>query len=81
MLFADEPTGNLDSKTSKETLQMFRQLNEEEGITVILVTHDPKIAAVARRNIRLADGLMESGAFNLDPPEPVAAGGKEVQHP
>src|SRR5205823_3897229 len=49
VLLADEPTGNLDSKTSVEILQMFRRLNEEEGRTVILVTHDPGVAATARR--------------------------------
>src|SRR5438270_10473719 len=49
LLFADEPTGNLDSKTSKEVLQMFQQLNAEEGITIILVTHDSNVAATARR--------------------------------
>ncbi|HYE21690.1 MAG TPA: ABC transporter ATP-binding protein [Tepidisphaeraceae bacterium] len=72
LLFADEPTGNLDSKTSKEILQMFRQLNEAEGITIILVTHDPNVAGTAGRNIRMADGLIESGAFN-DQPASVAA--------
>ena len=45
LLFADEPTGNLDSRTSEEVLRMFQQLNEEEGITIILVTHDPDVAA------------------------------------
>ena|SRR5450432_1640454 len=64
LLFADEPTGNLDSKTSKEVLEMFRQLNEEEGITIILVTHDAKVASTAKRNIRISDGLMEAGAFD-----------------
>jgi ABC-type lipoprotein export system ATPase subunit len=62
LLFADEPTGNLDSRTTKEVLEMFRKLNNE-GITVILVTHEPDVAAVARRNIRLHDGLIEAGAF------------------
>jgi ABC-type lipoprotein export system ATPase subunit len=61
LLFADEPTGNLDSKTSREVLQMFRQLNEDQGITIILVTHDPDVAAVAKRNINMRDGLIEAG--------------------
>jgi len=61
LLLADEPTGNLDSRTSEETLQMFRQLNEQEGITVILVTHDASVAAHARRTIHIRDGLIADG--------------------
>ena len=61
LLFADEPTGNLDSKTSEEILRMFQQLNAEEGITIILVTHDPGVAHHARRVIRIRDGLIEDG--------------------
>jgi ABC-type lipoprotein export system ATPase subunit len=63
LLFADEPTGNLDSKTSREVLQMFQRLNEEEGITIILVTHDSNVAATAKRAIRISDGLIEAGAY------------------
>ena len=63
LLFADEPTGNLDSKTSKEVLQMFDQLNREEGITIMLVTHDADVAAVAKRRIKMSDGLIEAGAY------------------
>jgi len=63
VLLADEPTGNLDSKTSAEILQMFRQLNEDEGLTIILVTHDAEVAATAQRVIRIRDGLIEAGAF------------------
>jgi ABC-type lipoprotein export system ATPase subunit len=65
LLFADEPTGNLDSRTSVEILEMFQQLNEEEGITIILVTHDANVAAHAKRTIRIRDGLIEEGAFEL----------------
>ena len=61
LLLADEPTGNLDSRTSVEILRMFQQLNAE-GITVILVTHDPTVASFAHRTIRIADGLIESDA-------------------
>jgi ABC-type lipoprotein export system ATPase subunit len=67
LLFADEPTGNLDSKTSKEVLQMFQRLNEEEAITIILVTHDADVARTAKRVIRISDGLMEAGAYNAEP--------------
>ncbi|MHB9074234.1 MAG: ABC transporter permease [Desulfobaccales bacterium] len=58
LLFADEPTGNLDSHTSEEVLQLFRQLNEEEGVTIILVTHDANVARHADRVIRISDGVM-----------------------
>jgi putative ABC transport system ATP-binding protein len=56
ILMCDEPTGNLDSRTSKEIIQLFRTLNQESGITVILVTHDPAVARVARRIVVLHDG-------------------------
>jgi ABC-type lipoprotein export system ATPase subunit len=64
LLFADEPTGNLDTRTSEEVLRMFQQLNEEDGITIILVTHAMEVAEHAKRSIRIKDGLIESGAFN-----------------
>jgi macrolide transport system ATP-binding/permease protein len=60
ILFADEPTGNLDSKTSEEVLELFRKLNEEEGVTIILVTHDANVARSARRIIRITDGMVEA---------------------
>jgi len=59
LLFADEPTGNLDSKTSDEVLKMFKELNQSEGITVVLVTHEMEIAQHAKRIIRLHDGRIE----------------------
>jgi len=59
ILLADEPTGNLDSRTSDEILQMFQQLNSVDGITILLVTHDPGVAHYARRIIRIKDGLLE----------------------
>ena len=59
LLLADEPTGNLDSRTSEEILQMFQQLNETEGLTIILVTHDPEVAHHAKRVIRIRDGLID----------------------
>ncbi len=60
LLFADEPTGNLDSKTSEEVLRIFGQLNEEEGVTIILVTHDPNVARHAKRIVRIRDGIIEA---------------------
>ncbi len=56
ILMCDEPTGNLDTRTSKEVIQLFRTLNQEVGITVILVTHDQDVARAAERIIVLRDG-------------------------
>lgn len=61
VLFADEPTGNLDSRTSREVLAMFQRLNREEGITIVLVTHDPEVARHAQRVIRIQDGIIQNG--------------------
>ena len=62
IVFADEPTGNLDSHTSEDVLRMFQQLNEEDRITIILVTHDPQVARHARRIIQIHDGVIVDGA-------------------
>ena len=72
ILFADEPTGNLDSRTSIEVLRMFENFNRDEGITIMLVTHDPNIAAHARRVIRIRDGVLEDPRAAMSPT--VAAG-------
>ena len=61
ILLADEPTGNLDSTTSVEVMNMFRDLNRKQGITVIFVTHDPKTAAFTDRAINMCDGLILDG--------------------
>ncbi len=66
VLFADEPTGNLDSRTSREVLAMFQRLNREEGITIVLVTHDAGVARHARRTIRIHDGIIREGVFSDD---------------
>jgi ABC-type lipoprotein export system ATPase subunit len=62
LVLADEPTGALDSKTSEEILRLFQQLNAEENITIVLVTHDPGVAGHAKRTIHIRDGLIANGA-------------------
>jgi ABC-type lipoprotein export system ATPase subunit len=61
LLLADEPTGNLDSRTSEEILAMFRELNRAQQITILLVTHDPGVAGHAERVIHIHDGLIANG--------------------
>lgn len=60
LILADEPTGNLDTKTGNEIMEVFKILNKEEGITIILVTHDPEVAEIANKIIHIRDGLIES---------------------
>jgi putative ABC transport system ATP-binding protein len=64
VLFADEPTGNLDSATSVEIMKLLTVLNEEHGITIAMVTHEPDIAAWTRRVVRFHDGSIESDEVN-----------------
>lgn len=56
LILADEPTGNLDQKVGREIISLFQSLNREKGVTVVIVTHDMNVAAVARRIVRLLDG-------------------------
>ena len=66
-LFADEPTGNLDSKTTVEIMDLLRALNTDKGITVIMVTHEDEVAACARRIIQVRDGLIFSDERKPEP--------------
>ncbi len=58
LILADEPTGALDTHTGQEIMNLFKRLNEEEGITIVVITHDPKIAAQCRRKVELRDGII-----------------------
>lgn len=73
LLLADEPTGNLDSHTSEEILAMFQELNRVDGLTIILVTHDPGVAHHAQRVIHIKDGLIEDGVAFAGEPKTVTA--------
>lgn len=67
IILADEPTGNLDSKSGIEVMQIFQRLNQEEGITVIFVTHDPWIARHTKRVVMLSDGLLVQDEVVAEP--------------
>jgi len=63
-LLMDEPTGNLDSKTAKGIIELVKQLNEEKGVTIIVVTHDQSIALQAKRTMQMLDGLIVKEKVN-----------------
>jgi putative ABC transport system ATP-binding protein len=67
VLLADEPTGNLDTQRSQEIMELLRGLNTDHGITVLMVTHEPDMAAYAKRIVRFVDGRVDSDMPNLHP--------------
>jgi putative ABC transport system ATP-binding protein len=66
LMLADEPTGALDTKTSRDVMELLTRLNREQGITILLVTHEPDIAAFARRIVTFRDGKIESDRSTAD---------------
>ena len=60
IVLADEPTGNLDSESGNEIMELLLDLNKEKGVTLIIVTHDPEIAALTQRTVRLFDGRVQN---------------------
>jgi len=64
ILLADEPTGNLDSRTSIEIMAIFQRLNAERGITIVLITHEPQVAEYGSRIIRFSDGRVVTDDAN-----------------
>lgn len=64
VLLADEPTGNLDSKTSREIMELLTALNRDQGITILMVTHEPEMARYAQRVVHFVDGLVDSDTRN-----------------
>jgi putative ABC transport system ATP-binding protein len=69
VLFADEPTGNLDTARSHEIMDLLTGLNRDQRITIVMVTHEPDVAAYANRIVRFLDGLVESDAHNGRQPD------------
>ena len=75
VLLADEPTGNLDSQRSREIMELLSRLNQDHGITILMVTHEQDMAMYARRVVRFIDGRIDSDAHNPAPFQTPAAGG------
>lgn len=73
VLLADEPTGNLDTQRSREIMELLRALNADHGITVLMVTHEPDMAAYAHRMVHFIDGRVAADEPNLHPAPPAAA--------
>ena len=73
LLLADEPTGNLDTKTTNEVLEVIGQLNREQGLTIVIVTHEPDVARHAKRLVKLKDGVVVYDGAPQDERQEVAA--------
>ena len=76
IVLADEPTGNLDTKTSEEIMGIFQRLNQEMGITIMMITHEPDIASFAKRSIHFRDGRIVDDRENSISPIIARGGGK-----
>jgi len=63
-LLMDEPTGNIDSKTANEIMELIKRLNEEKGVTIIMVTHDQRLAGKAKRTVQMFDGIIAMDVVN-----------------
>ncbi len=70
IVWADEPTGALDSKTATEILDLLRELNTGAGLTLVIVTHDPGVGALCDRIIRMSDGLIVGEEVRSSPSSP-----------
>jgi putative ABC transport system ATP-binding protein len=84
IILADEPTGALDTKTSRDVMEIFRRLNEQRGITIAFVTHEPEVAAYTRRVVSFRDGMIVSDVPNTPTymrEEPAAAATPETHAP
>jgi putative ABC transport system ATP-binding protein len=72
VILADEPTGNLDSRSTKDILTVFRKLNEERGITIVMVTHEPDVATWTRRTVMFRDGVVIEDRPSVAPTQVMA---------
>jgi ABC-type lipoprotein export system ATPase subunit len=75
LLLADEPTGNLDAATGGEIVRLLHALNGSDGLTIVMVTHNPEMAATADRTVRMAEGRLDPDPDHpAHDPQPVGAG-------
>ena len=81
LLLCDEPTGNLDTETGRQVIEFFTELNENDGVTLLIVTHEERVSVAATRVVRIEDGAIVEGAALLEtddrPPKKAAASGGE----